>query len=81
MRKLRFEIDEAMLGGQWDAGPKELIELAEIYEEELKREFPEDTISVIPITDSYNGAKQDEFEDNSQAWSRALERVPKAWWK
>lgn len=81
MKKLTFEIDEAMLGGQWNAGPKELIELAEIYEEELKKEFPNAIINVIPITDSYNGAKQDEFEDNSEAWSRTLDRVPSTWWR
>jgi len=80
---IEIEIDEAALGNTWRAGKAELKQVAELYQEELKKQFPQYKFKVIPITDSWNGAKMiDNLEvDTSAAWDRALERAPAEWWE
>lgn len=81
--EIRIEIDEAGLGNTWHAGKAELKQIAELYEEELKKQFPQYEFNVIPINDSWNGAKvTDNLEiDTGAAWERALERTPAEWWR
>jgi hypothetical protein len=79
--EIRIEIDEAGLGNTWHAGKAELKKIAEFYEEELTKQFPHYKFNVIPIIDSWNGAHPSEFEDNTDAWERALERAPAEWWQ
>lgn len=80
-KTIELEIDEAALGNTWHAGKAELKKIAEFYEEELTKQFPHYKFNVIPIIDSWNGAHPSEFEDNTDAWERALKRAPAEWWQ
>lgn len=80
--KIKYEIDEAAMGGEWN-GSESLDTFSEILQEKLGDEY-----EVVTITDMYNGAKnRDENGDiidiDESIWLAALDehakKYPTAW--
>lgn len=76
----RYELDEAAMGSEWQG---DLDSFTEVLQE-----VAGDTWEIVPITDTYNGARNRDEDGNSidipeDVWLRALDihaqRHPEMW--
>jgi hypothetical protein len=78
IKKYTYEVDEAMLGKEFDNVDGEgVVEFCNILQKILDGQEP--TIEVNAITDSYNGARFNDV-DVGDAWARAEEQLDNKYW-
>jgi len=62
-----YEVDGAMMGSDWDRGPEGLRTFCEILQGLVE------DIEIVAITDSLNGAGENEVDVPMETWNKALE--------
>lgn len=72
----RYEVDEAMMGDRWKGSADALKAFCSRLQDRVG-----DEVEIVPITDSYNGANNENHGAvNDYDWLNELANSPADWW-